>query len=195
MPSSATRTDRQLRAWQGQLSQKLSALCDRDDWPAEKYARLRASQILDQLRSYVPEADQELIDLWADVATGAGNLSINNTELWLDCPRELTGFLEEAREAQGPQPPRREAAGTKPVRALSETRDDAKSRLEHEVHDLRQQWSQAVVQKNQKHADYKAAQKYEEELLEQYLRKVGELDEINHGGTWQRQLPWNTGQS
>ncbi len=203
MPTTADRTDKQLRAWQIQLCRKIVTLCERDDWPVEKYARVNVDLLLDQLRGYIAEPDQELIDLWANVAAATDHIGVNNTELWLDCPRELTAYLEDLREAQTNQvPPGRGPLklAAKPekqpvLRTSTETREVAKARLELEVHDLRRQWSEAARQKHLKQTEYKAAQKYEEELLQQYLRKVGELDEINHGGEWQRQLPWSVTQS
>ncbi len=76
---------------------------------------------------------------------------------------------------------------------FSETREEAKARLESEMHALRQEWSEAVLKKDQNKASYDSAKKNEEEVRGRLLFKLGELDDINHGGEWQRRLPLERG--
>lgn len=76
------------------LASRIANLCDQDSWPADIYARLTANQALKFLDT-LTEEDIEVLSEWVDVATASSDLSVGNTELWLDCLFEFTGFLGE----------------------------------------------------------------------------------------------------
>jgi hypothetical protein len=80
------------------LAERLGSLSDRADWPGDRYGSLAADDAVAWLLTQTIDVYERVQD-WTDVAIGETDIGAeNNPELWLECPAELTDWLEERHE-------------------------------------------------------------------------------------------------
>lgn len=76
------------------LAQQIESLAGRDDWPADRYARISADDAARFLWSLSDE-DYDLVRDWVDVAVAEADIGAGNDELWQMCLCDFTDTLEE----------------------------------------------------------------------------------------------------